>query len=159
MTRRAARRERSEAGPSAGRLLAIATKPKTRVPMVEHGVLEVGPRGLPGERAHPSDRAVTVLSREAWTAACRTLGETLPWTLRRANLLVEGVDLTGSVGRRLLVGELVLEIREETEPCRVMDAIHPGLRAALAPDWRGGVTCRVLTPAEIRVGAKVRLEG
>ena len=126
--------------------------------MTEHAALEVGPRGLPGERTHPSGRAVTVLSREAWAAACSVLGEKLPWTLRRANLLVEGVDLAGSVGRHLHVGELVLEIREETEPCRVMDAIHPGLRAALAPEWRGGVTCSVLTPAEIRVGANVRLE-
>jgi MOSC domain-containing protein YiiM len=141
----------------AGVLLAIATKQKTRAPMIEHVALFVGPHGLPGERAHPNGRAVTVLSREAWAAACRTLGETLPWTLRRANLLVEGVDLAGSVGRLLHVGELVLEIGEETEPCRVMDAIHPGLRKALAPDWRGGVTCRVFTPAEIRVGAAVRL--
>ena len=145
--------------PPAGRLLALATKPKTRAPMIEHAALAVGPRGLPGERAHPSGRAVTVLAREAWAAACRSLGEALPWTLRRASMLVEGVELAGSVGRRLRVGELVLEIREETEPCRVMDAIHPGLRAALVPDWRGGVTCSVLTPAEIRVGAAVRLEG
>ena len=141
----------------AGRLLAIATKPKTRAPMLEHTALVVGPRGLPGERAHPSARAVTVLAREAWAAVCRTLGATLPWTLRRANLLVEGVELAGSVGRRLHVGALVLEIGEETEPCRVMDAIHPGLRAALAPDWRGGVSCRVLTPAEVHLGAVVRL--
>ncbi len=140
-----------------GRLLAIATKEKTRAPMLEHAALRVGPGGLPGERSHPSGRAVTVLSREAWAAACRDLGTSLPWTLRRANLLVEGIELIGSVGRRLHVGALVLEIGEETEPCRVMDAIHPGLRRALTPDWRGGVTCRVLTPAEIRVGAVVRL--
>ena len=139
-----------------GVLLAIATKPKTRAPMVDHTALAVGPRGLPGERSHPSECAVTVLSREAWTAACRSLGESLPWTLRRANLLVAGVDLVRSVGRQLHVGALVLEVCAETEPCRVMDAIHPGLRAALTPDWRGGVSCRVVTPAEIRVGAPVR---
>ena len=140
-----------------GKLLAIATKPKARAPMALHDELAVGPRGLPGERAHPRERAVTVLSREAWAATCRALGTSLPWTLRRANLLIEGVELVGSVGRRLHVGELVLEVCEETEPCRVMDAIHPGLRAALVPDFRGGVTCRVLTPAEIRVGAAVRI--
>src|SRR5262245_24123352 len=141
-----------------GSLLAIATKPKTRAPMELHESLLVGPDGLPGERAHPRERAVTVLSRESWAAACRALGDaTLPWTLRRANLLVENVALGQSLGRRLQVGALVLEISKETEPCRVMDAIHPGLRAALRPDWRGGVTCRVVTPAEIRVGAAVRL--
>jgi len=37
------------------------------------------------------------------------------------------------------------------------DALRPGLRAALAPDWRGGVSCRVIAPAEIRVGAAVQI--
>lgn len=120
-----------------------------------HEALAVGAHGPSGERAHAPERAVTVLSRESWRATCRTLGTELPWTLRRANLLVEGVALAGSVGRRLHVGALVLEVSEETEPCRVMDAIHPGLRAALAPDWRGGVSCRVVTPATIEVGAPV----
>jgi len=141
----------------AGVLLAIATKEKTRAPMQLHAALEVAERGLPGERSHPAKSAVTVLSREAWDAACRELGASLPWTLRRANLLVEGIQLAGSAGLRLSIGALVLEISEETEPCRVMDALHPGLRAVLAPDWRGGVSCRVLTPAEIRVGAAVLL--
>jgi len=140
-----------------GRLLAIATKEKTRAPMTAHGSLRVGAAGLPGERAHPAKSALTLLSREAWDAACRELGVALPWTLRRANLLVEGVDLAGSTGRRLVVGALVLEVSEETTPCRVMDALHPGLRAALVPDWRGGVSCRVITPAEIRVGDSVAL--
>jgi MOSC domain-containing protein YiiM len=141
----------------AGVLLAIATKQKTRAPMQLHTALELTARGLPGERAHPARSAVTVLSREAWDAACRELDASLPWTLRRANLLVDGVDLAGSAGQRLHIGALVLEISEETEPCRVMDALHPGLRAALAPDWRGGVSCRVIAPAEIRVGAAVQI--
>ena len=122
-----------------------------------HAALALTARGLPGERAHPAKSAVTVLSREAWAATCRELGASLPWTLRRANLLVEGVELVGSAGLRLCVGALVLEISEQTEPCRVMDALHPGLRAALAPDWRGGVACRVIEPAEIRIGAAVQL--
>jgi len=138
-----------------GRLLAIATREKTRVPMTPHTSLRVGRDGLPGERAHPARRAVTLLAREAWEAACRELGSVLPWTLRRSNLLVEGVDLVGSAGRQLAVGPLVLEVSEETTPCRVMDAQHPGLRAALVPEWRGGVSCRVITPAGIRVGDAV----
>jgi len=140
-----------------GVLLAIATKPKTRAPMAEHGALPIAVDGLPGERSHPARSAVTLLSREAWEAACRELGVALPWTLRRANLLVEGIALAGSVGKRLRVGALVLEVSEETTPCRVMDALHPGLRAALVPAWRGGVSCRVLTPGEMRVGDPVEL--
>jgi MOSC domain-containing protein YiiM len=142
----------------AGILLAIATKEKTRAPMSEHGALLLGPRGLPGERAHPAARAVTLLSREAWDAACRALGRELPWTLRRANLLVGGVELTGRVGRRLRVGAALLEVTEDNPPCGVMDRIQPGLRAALAPDGRAGVACRVIEPGAIEVGDAVRFE-
>ena len=143
---------------SPGQLVGIATKEKTRAPMVEHEALAAGLRGLAGERSHPKDRAVTLLAREAWQAVCDQLGAALPWTLRRANLLVAGVELEASVGRRLRVGAALLEVSEANPPCRVMDILHPGLRAALVPDGRAGVACRVLEPGELRVGDALRFE-
>jgi hypothetical protein len=129
-----------------GRLLGVATRSGKRVPMRELDAADVttasgvanDPRGTPGPRQ------VTVMAREAWDAACRELGAELAWTLRRANLLVEGVALAETVGRRLNVGAVKLEVCEENPPCRVMDAQHAGLRAVLAPEWRAGVACRVL---------------
>lgn len=141
---------------SAGSLLGIATKEKTRAPMVEHAALAIGPRGLAGERSHPAARTLTLLAREAWQEACNELGEVLPWTLRRANLLVGGIDLSACVGRRLRAGAVLLEVSEDNPPCRVMDVLHPGLRAALAPGGRAGVACRVVEPGELRVGDAVR---
>jgi MOSC domain-containing protein YiiM len=143
---------------SGGVLLGIATKVKARAPMVEHTALAVGPRGLAGERAHAAARAITLLAHEAWQDACRQLGAPLPWTLRRANLLIGAVALGDSVGRRLRVGSVLLEISEDNPPCRVMDLLHPGLRAALAPDGRAGVACRVIEPGEMRVQDVVRFE-
>ena len=35
---------------------------------------------------------------------------------------------------------------------------RPGPRQALEPDWRGGVTCRVVTGAWLRVGDAVAVE-
>jgi MOSC domain-containing protein YiiM len=98
-----------------------------------------------------------VLAEEAWRAACDAAGAELPWTTRRANLLVRGLDLAETIGRRLAVADVVLEITEETDPCQRMEDAHAGLRAALEPDWRGGVRCRVLTPGRIRAGDAVRL--
>jgi MOSC domain-containing protein YiiM len=126
--------------------------------MVEHAERAVSARGLAGERSHPAARAITLLSREAWQDACRELGEALPWTLRRANLLLEGVELTGAAGRRLRIGAVLLEVSEDNPPCRVMDRLHAGLRGALAPDGRAGVACRVLEPGTLRVGDAVRFE-
>jgi MOSC domain-containing protein YiiM len=95
--------------------------------------------------------------REGWDAACRELGVELPWTTRRANLFVEGVPVPAE-GKRLVIGSLVLEVTQETEPCQLMEAAHRGLRAALTPEWRGGVCCRVVQGGTIRVGDRVDVE-
>jgi MOSC domain-containing protein YiiM len=39
-----------------------------------------------------------------------------------------------------------------------MEAAHRGLRRALTPEWRGGVTCRVLKGGMIRVGDAVEVQ-
>lgn len=136
------------------KLLGIAVRTASRAPMrtltrarvsLERGV-EDDLRGRPGERQ------VTVLAREAWDRACAELGAELDWTTRRANLLVEGLDLEQSRGRRIAIGTLVLEVSGETDPCQRMDEQRDGLRAALTPEWRGGASCRVLSPGEISVG-------
>ena len=115
--------------------------------------------GIEGDYGgQPGKRQVTVLSREAWEEACVQAKADLPWTTRRANLLVEGVDLDDSAGSRLRIGELLLEITGETTPCPKMDRAYPGLRAALAPSWRGGITCRVIEGSKIRTGDTVRME-
>lgn len=115
--------------------------------------------GVEGDfRGKPGPRQVVVLGREGFEAACAALGASLPWTLRRANLYVEGLDLRDSVGARIAIGSVLLEITEECEPCFVMDRMHDGLRSALAPEWRGGVACRVLRGGEIAAGDAVALE-
>jgi len=138
-------------------LVGIAVREKSRAPMAEAAAaavsLEAGVEGDARGKAGP--RQVTVLGEEGWRAACAELDEALPWTLRRANLLVRGVDLRGSAGRRLAVGPVVLEVSEECAPCQVMDAQQPGLRRALEPDWRAGVACRVVTPGPLALGDPV----
>jgi len=143
-----------------GKLVAIATREATRAPMqVLDAALVSEAHGVAGDfRGKPGPRQVTVLGEEGWAAACTALAEDLPWTLRRSNLLVRGVDLTESVGSRLRVGGALLEVTEETEPCMVMDKQHPGLRSALGPEWRGGVSCRVIEGAAVAVGDDVVIE-
>ncbi len=108
-------------------------------------------RGLPGKRQ------VTVLSEEAFQEASDELGTALPWTLRRANLLISDVSLKETKGRQLQIGDIILEITGETDPCYRMDEQHEGLKAALNPDWRGGVTCRVIQEGTIRLGDEAKL--
>lgn len=108
-------------------------------------------RGLPGKRQ------VTVLSREDFDEACQSLGVELPWTTRRANLLVSGLRLAETKGKLLKIGDVLLEITGETDPCYRMDEQQEGLQEALRPHWRGGVTCRVLNEGLLAVGDGVLL--
>ena len=143
-----------------GRLIGIATRTATKVPMLEFESAAVSTeRGIENDfRGKPGKRQVTVLSREAWEKACADVGAELPWKLRRANLLVEGLDLEKTTGRVLRIGDVALEVTCETDPCRVMDLQHPGLREALTPKWRGGASCRVVSGGRIELGDEVRLE-
>jgi MOSC domain-containing protein YiiM len=109
-------------------------------------------------RGKPGRRQVTVLGDRAWRDACAVIGTQLPWTVRRANLFVEGLDLRARVGYELHVGEAVLRITGETRPCHRMDEAHAGLREALEPLWRGGVTCTVVQSGHIAVGDRVILQ-
>jgi len=141
------------------RLLGIAIKPQRLQPMqlLDVGELSVE-AGLAGDsRGQPGPRQVTVLSQAAWRAACDELEVSLPWSERRANLLVEDLPLDQSIGGQIRIGDAVLEITGETDPCSRMVAVHPGLRQALSPDWRGGVCCRVLRGGTLALGMEAEL--
>lgn len=147
-----------------GRLIGIARRSRPRAPMETLEAAEVTVEaGVEGDYAgvrrgrSTGRRQVTVLTREGWQAACRELGAELAWPTRRANLLIEGLDLEEQTGKTLAIGALRLEITGELDPCERMEAQQAGLMAALNPAWRGGVTCRVLEGGAIRPGDPVRL--
>ncbi|MCB2383958.1 MULTISPECIES: MOSC domain-containing protein [Shewanella] len=142
------------------KLLAIAYKTVKRGPMNE--VLCANVTQLSGVEkdvfGRPGKRQVTVLSKIQWQQACHSIEADLPWTTRRANLLVDDLVFSSAdVGKHLQIGDLRLEITGETDPCKKMEIAHVGLEAALTPDWRGGVTCRVLNDAMIHLGDEITL--
>ena len=104
-------------------------------------------------------RQVTVMTAADWAAAIAELGVALDWSVRRVNLLVDGLVLPRAPGVLLRFdGGVVLEVTGECDPCSRMDAIAPGLKAVLLPDWRGGITTRVVADGDLRTGAAVRIE-
>ncbi len=110
----------------------------------------------PGGRGR---RQVTLIEQGDWSAAMAEVDRNLPWQERRANLLVDGLDLPQRAGVRLRIGhDVVLEITRETEPCHRMETLALGLFAALSPDWRGGACSRVLAGGTIAVGDSIRID-
>ena len=112
-------------------------------------------RFKPGGR---NRRQVTLIERGDWEAATAALGVDLPWSDRRANILVDGIDLPQLPGTVLRIGDVRLVVMVECDPCHRMDALAPGLQQALRDDWRGGVCTRVLAGGEIAVGNAIIVE-
>lgn len=137
-----------------GRVVSIAIRPRSGAAMQECSEAEIRVEsGVGGDfRGKPGKRQVTVLSKDAWDAACAEVDITLPWTERRANLLVQGLELLSEPGARLRVGTALLEVTGETAPCVRMDAATPGLFAALEKGSRGGVCCRVVESGHAKTG-------
>jgi MOSC domain-containing protein YiiM len=67
------------------------------------------------------------------------------------------VELPQAKGAVLSVGPVFLEVTGQTYPCARMEEARPGLLKALARDWRGGLTCRVVAGGHIAVGAVVNV--
>jgi len=142
-----------------GKLLSIAVRERKRSPMK---LLTSAPvtlsKGVASDfRGKPGNRQVTVLSKKAWQAACDELNLTLDWLVRRSNLLVDELELQLSSGKMIKIGEVELQITRETDPCKRMEEVVPGLFNALTKEWRGGVCCRVVREGEIKVGDEVAI--
>lgn len=115
--------------------------------------------GITGDfRGSQTGRQITVLSDLAWQKSCNAINSNLPWTTRRSNLLVDGVEFSADdIGKTIRIGEVNLKIMQETKPCSLMDQQHQGLKKALTTEWRGGVCCKVLTAGSIQLGDRVEI--
>lgn len=141
------------------RAIAIKNRPRVAMQVIDSAKITVA-NGILGDfRGTQRDRQITILSESAWHKACAEIDADLPWTTRRANLLVNEVEFNASyVGKTVRIGDVELMVTEETDPCSNMDAQHQGLTAALTPDWRGGICCNVIKPGEIKIGDQIEFD-
>ncbi len=139
-------------------LQGIALRGASRAPMREVQEASVtATDGIVEDYRGAGRRQVTFIDAGQWRQVMAELDMDLPWHTRRANLLVDGLDLPGTVGSRLRIGDCLFEIHGETEPCERMDELQTGLRKGLTPEMRGGVWGRVLESGHIRVGQSVEV--
>jgi MOSC domain-containing protein YiiM len=140
-----------------GKLTGNARRDKKRAPMQELEQAEVdAATGVAADfRGRPGKRQVTVLSARAWRDVCSELDTELPWTIRRANVLVDDIDLRTEQGGIVQIGEVQLRVNAETDPCFRMDEQCAGLTRILQTNWRGGVSCNVLKGGAVSLGDAV----
>jgi MOSC domain-containing protein YiiM len=141
-----------------GTVKGIAVREASRAPMKEQQQVEVTiTQGIVQDYRGVGLRQVTFLDVGQWQEVLDELGMELPWYTRRANVLIEGIDLPATVGRRLQIGVCRFAIGGETTPCDRMEELQPGLRRVLIPGLRGGVWGKVLQGGPLRVGDEVQM--
>ncbi len=129
---------------------AVARRVETAVVEPDHGL--VGDwRNRPGSR-----RQVTIIDGAAIDRAAEALAITINAGATRRQIVVRGLALNPLVGRRLSIGEVLLDVTMLCDPCDQMETtIGPGGRASLGDD--GGICVRVIQGGEVRAGDEVRV--
>jgi MOSC domain-containing protein YiiM len=137
-------------------IVSIWIKRAHRQPMkrVDQAELVAG-RGLVGNADQGGWRQVTIIDEDAWRNATEELGVDVDPSARRANVMIRGLDLEGSRGRKLILGDCVINIRGENPPCRLMDQMQKFLK----PHWRAGIFGEIVEGGTIRAGDEVAFEG
>lgn len=141
-----------------GKVIGLAIRTAVGGPMQELECLEVAQDGgVAGDVTAPIDRGITLMSSQQWQEVVEELGVDYPWHTRRANVLVDCQRLGHLMGQTLVLGDVVIEVKGETDPCAVMERIDPRLKQALIPEWRGGIYGRVVQGGTISLEAMLQV--
>lgn len=124
--------------------------------MLAEEAAEIAVDGVSGDRSRAGKRAVTLIQQEHLAAIGSYLGQgpVGPDILRR-NLVVSGVNLSALKGRKVQVGQAVLQFTVICAPCsRMEEALGKGGYSAVR--GHGGWCAEVVRPGWIRIGDPVQ---
>ncbi len=153
--------------PQGGRLTTILVRPQrggaaqaVEQTEVVAGLGLLGDHRCVGRSPDPSSkRQVTLLQAEHLPVVAALLGrDELDPALLRRNLVVAGINLASLRDRRFRIGDVVIEGSGWCHPCSQMEqALGPGGFQAMR--GHGGITARLLTDGELRIGDPVTVAG
>jgi MOSC domain-containing protein YiiM len=157
--------EKGIMGKWAGSIVALHSCAAAGEPMqaAEHLMLRAG-QGIEGDRymlgtgfysAKPEPgRQITLFEIETLEALARDYRIFLSAAEHRRNVTVAGVPLNHLVGKRLRLGETLLEATRLSVPCRYIEEVT-GKSIFKALMHRSGLNCRILEGGVIRAGEEV----
>ncbi|HXV15575.1 MAG TPA: MOSC domain-containing protein [Gemmatimonadaceae bacterium] len=107
-------------------------------------------------------RHVSLIAREAIEAANEELVQRglIPFEMRetRRNIVVEGVDVYGLLGKEFRIGGVRLRGSEPTRPCHIPSAAAGKTGFAQAYHDRGGVRAEILSDGMVSIGDLVQTD-
>lgn len=112
----------------------------------------VANKGIMGNANQGGRRQVTLLETENWTSLMNELGVNYSPIYRRSNILISGFALKETTHRIIKIGDCLLQVTMETEPCDRMNDVCQGLFPLMSYDWKGGVCTKVIKGGLIKVG-------
>jgi MOSC domain-containing protein YiiM len=142
-----------------GRVQWIGIRPARRAELQPVAQVTLDPEhGLPGDHygnGGTRARQVTLIGDLDLVAIGHALGmdAATPEQLRR-NIVVSGINLHALQGRQFRLGSAILEATGLCHPCSRMEAIL-GTGGYNAVRGHGGITARVVSPGEVRLGDAV----
>lgn len=104
----------------------------------------------------PSRRHVTLIEREIVDQHAKALRAELPPGRVKSNIEIMGVDLITLIGKKIQIGDAILDFYEPRLPCDQMDRIIPGLRLLMC-DKRQGVIAEIVKSGHIKIGDELRI--
>ena len=137
---------------------AILTAPDAEQPLRRREAVEaVAGRGLRGDRYFDGRGTFSGPGRGyelTLVEAERLDALDLPWEEARRNIVTSGLSLSGLVGHRFTIGEVVCVGRRLAEPCAHLERLtRPGLLRPLV--HRAGLRADILAGGTISVGDRV----
>jgi MOSC domain-containing protein YiiM len=102
-------------------------------------------------------RQITLIEAEALEAVAATLGlPTIPPGASRRQVVVRGIALNDTIGKRLRIGPLLVQVDDRCDPCPNMEMkIGRGAQQAMLD--RGGVCGRIIEGGTLRPGDAITL--
>ena len=148
---------------NAPRVARIFIGPEESGPIREIAEVEaVAGKGLVGDRYFQGDHEehdpaleVTLFSAEGLEAGRADSGLDIAAADMRRNLMTEGIQLSGLLGRRFSAGEVIFEGLEENPPCARLQRLagKPLLKPLIG---RAGIRARIVAGGTIRTGDEIR---
>lgn len=141
-----------------GRIVWIGIRPGRREPMAPVDMAELDPGlGVVGDRYAKAGgaRQITLIQAESLATIASHMGvaQVLPDDLRR-NLVTRGINLLALKGRRVRVGDALLDVTGECHPCSRMEETL-GAGGYNAVRGLGGITARVISGGRVALGDPV----
>jgi len=103
-------------------------------------------------------RQITLIEEEALRFVAEKINlERIPEGASRRQIVVRGIKLNETVGQKLRIGPILVQVDDLCDPCKNMEkTIGKGAWGAM--EKRGGICCRVLEGGVLKPGQGVQIE-